>query len=110
MSSLDWNPEGDSLISSGNDRAVRLWDLHCRKLGELNGHWKPVRAVAFAPDGDLSASAGRDGTLRLWRADWHDWLKLACQRLSKHPLFTQPQDDRSHRAREVCQSLAEPRR
>ncbi|HEX3551690.1 MAG TPA: trypsin-like peptidase domain-containing protein [Thermoanaerobaculia bacterium] len=105
VSSLDWSPEGDSLISSGNDRSVRLWDLQCKKLGELNGHWKSVAAVAFSEVGEIAASAGRDGTVRLWRADWHDWLRLSCERLRQHPVFTHPPDARSRRAREVCQSL-----
>src|SRR5207253_107875 len=48
---------------------VRLWDLTGatpREKATIQGHDRPVRALAFAPDGKTLASGGEDGFLRLW--------------------------------------------
>ncbi|MFJ5549224.1 helix-turn-helix domain-containing protein [Streptomyces sp. NPDC093225] len=68
--SLSFAPDGRRLASSGNDGAVRVWDLATRRTAAtLTGHVGAVRAVVFGPGGHSLASGGVDGTVRLWNAD-----------------------------------------
>ena len=61
------SPSGKTLLSSGNDGIIRLWDISTGKLLKLfRGHNKPVWDVKFSPDGKRFASAGGDEVVRLW--------------------------------------------
>jgi len=59
-------PWGDTLVSGGCDRDVRVWDLrtgHC--LHTLRGHTSTVRCLKMA-DENTAISGSRDTTLRIW--------------------------------------------
>src|SRR5579883_614068 len=63
--SVAFTPDGKTLITGGQDNAVKVWDLESRKLVRtLTGHHSWVDSLAVASNGRLLASTG--GTIRLW--------------------------------------------
>jgi WD40 repeat protein len=63
------SPDGKLLVSSGNDKTIRVWEVSTGKnLASLRGHTHHVYGVSFHPDGKRIASSGRDNSVRVW--DW----------------------------------------
>jgi WD40 repeat protein len=65
--SVAFSPDGETIVSGGDDGTVRLWDRSGQALGApLEGHGDSVSSVAFSPDGETIVSGGGNGTVRLW--------------------------------------------
>ncbi|HIK06011.1 MAG TPA: caspase family protein [Trichormus sp. M33_DOE_039] len=110
--------DGQTIVSGGDDGTVRLWNLQGQSLVEpFRGHENGVLSVAISSDGQTIVSGGQDGTVRLWNlqglplakpfrghqgGDWCAWLKVCCDRLRDHPIFTNPQTEEAKAACEVC--------
>lgn len=85
---LSFSPNGESLVTVGNDRAVRIWNtkqlqdklphqsakvISDRKVIQLpfrkecrNQHQEWVEGVSFHPDGNLFATSDSGSTILLW--------------------------------------------
>lgn len=59
-------PQGDTLVSGGCDRDVRVWDLGTgMAVHMLRGHTSTVRCLKMSGK-DIAISGSRDTTLRVW--------------------------------------------
>lgn len=64
---LAFSPTGDRLVSAGEDRVLRLWDLASRRpVRNWLGHEQSIRSVAWTADGAALVSASEDRTSRVW--------------------------------------------
>lgn len=67
---MSFSPDNRYLISSSEDKSVRLWLLDSyTALVSYKGHNQPVWDVKFSPLGHYFATASHDQTARLWATD-----------------------------------------
>lgn len=66
VTSVAMSDDGQTIVTGGWDKKVRVWDGHGNPKGEpLEGHAGRVRSVGLTPDGQTIVSAGFDG-VRIW--------------------------------------------
>ena len=67
VNSVAFSPDGRWLATSGDDRAVKLWDTATGRLVRIFAqHSKEVGAVVFSPDGRYLASSDGQQVVHLW--------------------------------------------
>lgn len=67
VNSVTFNPGGTLIVSSSDDKSVRLWDVSEGKLiSTLNNHRGAVNSVVFSHDGSAMISGSEDGTIGIW--------------------------------------------
>lgn len=65
--SLAFSPDGKRLLSSSNDKTVRLWDVQSGQLLHLlTGHRDRIKCVGISPDGQILLSSSTDAIVKAW--------------------------------------------
>ncbi|WP_254563524.1 WD40 repeat domain-containing protein [Oscillatoria sp. HE19RPO] len=69
ITTLDFTPDGNRLISGSFDTTIKCWDLVNRELVyTLVDHPSWIKSLKINPNGQLFASASRDG-IRFWNLE-----------------------------------------
>ncbi len=58
--------EPTTLVSAGDDRVLRVWNLAAEECQERTGHTDGILKLLFTPQSHRLVSAGRDGLLLNW--------------------------------------------
>ncbi|MEH1845408.1 MAG: caspase family protein [Nostoc sp.] len=67
VSSVAISPDGQTIVSGGEDGRVRLWNFQGQPLAKpFGGDQGRVNSIAISPDGQTIVSGGDDGRVRLW--------------------------------------------
>lgn len=67
VSSVDFSPDGKTLVSVGHDSQICFWDAGTwQQIAVLHEASIPIGAVAFSPDGQTLATGSFDGHIRLY--------------------------------------------
>ena len=70
MNTATFSPDGLSVVTTTNDKVVRIWSVRGdRDRVDLRGHKDWVNSAAFDFTGLLVVTASSDHTTRLWSAD-----------------------------------------
>jgi WD40 repeat protein/energy-coupling factor transporter ATP-binding protein EcfA2 len=67
VSSANFSPDGNQVVTGSWDYTARIWDVASGKERKvLTGHTKEVVSVNFNPDGEQIVTASWDKTARIW--------------------------------------------
>jgi WD40 repeat protein len=91
VSSVQFSPRGEFLLTTGEDHTARIWDAGDGHLvRELSAYDTEVWHASFSHDGKTIVTASYDGILRLWDTDVEGTVSRARSLIQRDPpLFTE---------------------
>ena len=71
FNSVDFSPDGNTLVSDINGNYLCMWDVNTgRQIRTFFGHSHySINSIKFSPDGKIFASGGSGGDLKMWNAE-----------------------------------------
>jgi WD40 repeat protein len=66
VSSVAFSGDDNILLSGGNDRTLRLWEVKTGRQSRCLRLARPVTSLVVSPDGRLVAAGFHDGTVLIW--------------------------------------------
>lgn len=75
--SVDFSPDGQTLVSAGSDGDVHIWEVAAgRRRATLRSGAREVNFACYSPDGKTVAAAETGAKLRLWNAEKSETLSV----------------------------------
>ncbi|MEC4803269.1 MAG: TIR domain-containing protein [Jaaginema sp. PMC 1079.18] len=69
VNAVAYSPDGELVVSGGEDNKIIIWQRNGKLLQTLDQHRDSVEAIAFSPDSQYIVSASIDQTIKLWQRD-----------------------------------------